>query len=295
MVRAKSIFFALSNVFVTSEFIVQFTGYYSTGTRSNYLNRIFQSLNLTFFEIVVRHNAMERYPSDFDIVRVNINEQILRALRRHPLIRAVNPHRRIIRHLHFSSGSSFLLRFDRIHFAFPGANDEQVNGPKRKLHRSPPNHIRIAETLQAPKLWKMGHRGEFLFSSNRFDSSYRWSRRWNSRRRVRHRNSRWSSAFSEHRWSDELDRREKRSWQYDFVRSSSGSIDWLSFQPLVTVCSLPESSEATKNAWALPRTFSYTFSKFLRIIRWESSVFIRMKVNTADRLDFLHVVVSRCI
>lgn len=32
---------------------------------------------------------------------------------------------------------------------------------KRKLHRSPPNHIRIAESLQAQKLWKMGHRGMF--------------------------------------------------------------------------------------------------------------------------------------
>ena len=87
-----------------SEFIVQFVGYYPSVTRSKYLNRIFQRLNLTFFEIVPRHNAMEHYPSDFDIIRVNINEQILLALRNHPLIRAVNPHRRIIRHLHFSSG-----------------------------------------------------------------------------------------------------------------------------------------------------------------------------------------------
>ena len=38
-----------------------------------------------------------------------------------------------------------------------GEND--IMGNKRKLHRSSPNHIRIAESLQAPKLWKMGHRG----------------------------------------------------------------------------------------------------------------------------------------
>jgi subtilisin family serine protease len=36
---------------------------------------------------------------------------------------------------------------------------DSENGNKRKLHRSPPNYIRIAESLQAPKLWKMGHRG----------------------------------------------------------------------------------------------------------------------------------------
>lgn len=36
---------------------------------------------------------------------------------------------------------------------------EEDNGKKRKLHRSSSNHIRIAESLQAPKLWKMGHRG----------------------------------------------------------------------------------------------------------------------------------------
>jgi hypothetical protein len=40
-------------------------------------------------------------------------------------------------------------------------DENEVNGNKRKLHRSPPNHIRIAESLQAPKLWKMGHRGSF--------------------------------------------------------------------------------------------------------------------------------------
>lgn len=39
--------------------------------------------------------------------------------------------------------------------------DNEITGNKRKLHRSPPNQIRIAESLQAPKLWKMGHRGEF--------------------------------------------------------------------------------------------------------------------------------------
>ncbi len=39
--------------------------------------------------------------------------------------------------------------------------DNEITGNKRKLHRSPPNHIRVAESLQAPKLWKMGHRGKF--------------------------------------------------------------------------------------------------------------------------------------
>ena len=41
-----------------------------------------------------------------------------------------------------------------------GDADHEITGNKRKLHRSPPNHIRIAESLQAPKLWKMGHRGQ---------------------------------------------------------------------------------------------------------------------------------------
>lgn len=125
------------------EFIVQFTGFYPSSTRSTYLNRIFQRLNLKYFQIVSRHNAMERFPSDFDVIRIQMNDEILLALRKHPLIRAVNPHRRIFRHLHSSK-----------------SNDDQIDGsPKRKLHRSPPNQIRIAESLQAPKLWKMGHRG----------------------------------------------------------------------------------------------------------------------------------------
>jgi hypothetical protein len=40
-----------------------------------------------------------------------------------------------------------------------GDAENEITGNKRKLHRSPSNHIRIAESLQAPKLWKMGHRG----------------------------------------------------------------------------------------------------------------------------------------
>ena len=106
------------------EFIVQFTGYYSSLTRANYLHRVFQRANVSDFEIVKRNNAMQRYPSDFDIVRVGVNrcvesltvtclcehqvhgsEQLIKALRDHPLIRAVNPHRQIIRHIHYSTST----------------------------------------------------------------------------------------------------------------------------------------------------------------------------------------------
>ncbi|CAF4216849.1 unnamed protein product, partial [Rotaria sordida] len=73
----------------------------------------------------------------------NGNEQIINSLKKHPLIRAIYPHRQIIRHIHYSTVEDSI----------------EIGGNKRKLHRSPPNHIRIAESLQAPKLWKMGHRG----------------------------------------------------------------------------------------------------------------------------------------
>lgn len=106
------------------EFIVQFTGYYSSLTRATYLHRVFQRANVSDFEIVKRNNVMQRYPSDFDIVRVRVsrylgyltvtclcehqvhsNEQLIKALRDHPLIRAVNPHRQIIRHIHYSTST----------------------------------------------------------------------------------------------------------------------------------------------------------------------------------------------
>ncbi|CAF1122635.1 unnamed protein product [Adineta ricciae] len=128
---------------IQDEFIVQFTGYYNELTRSNYLAHVFQRNHVFDYEIVKRKNLMQRYPSDFDIVRFNNDDQVIEALKKHPLIRAVNAHRQIIRHIH--------------HAKIEGDND--VNGNRRKLHRSPPNHIRIAESLQAPKLWKMGHRG----------------------------------------------------------------------------------------------------------------------------------------
>ncbi|CAF0822220.1 unnamed protein product [Rotaria sordida] len=128
---------------IQDEFIVQFTGYYTAIARTNYLIRVFERNNVSYYEIVKRNNLMQHYPSDFDIVRFNGNEQIINCLKKHPLIRAIYPHRQIIRHIHYSTVEDSI----------------EIGGNKRKLHRSPPNHIRIAESLQAPKLWKMGHRG----------------------------------------------------------------------------------------------------------------------------------------
>ena len=53
------------------EFLVHFKGYYMADTRSNYLRHIFQRLNVSDYRIVERNNLMQRYPSDFDIVRVS--------------------------------------------------------------------------------------------------------------------------------------------------------------------------------------------------------------------------------
>lgn len=53
------------------EFLVQFTGYYMENTRSNYLQHIFQRLNVSDYRIIQRNNLMQHYPSDFDIVRVS--------------------------------------------------------------------------------------------------------------------------------------------------------------------------------------------------------------------------------
>ncbi|CAF3593680.1 unnamed protein product [Adineta steineri] len=127
---------------IQDEFIIQFTGYYNTITRSNYLTRVFER-NHVSYEIIQRNNLLQHYPSDFDIVRFSGDEQIINALKKHPVIRAINPHRQILRYIQYSTIEE----------------DEEITGNKRKLHRSPSNHIRIAESLQAPKLWKMGHRG----------------------------------------------------------------------------------------------------------------------------------------
>jgi hypothetical protein len=52
---------------------VQFIGYYNEITRSNYLMHIFKRSNIVDYEIIKRNNLMQRYPSDFDIVRVWFN------------------------------------------------------------------------------------------------------------------------------------------------------------------------------------------------------------------------------
>lgn len=54
----------------SKEFIVQFTGYYTVLARTNYLAKVFQRNDITDYEIIKRNNVMQRYPSDFDIVRV---------------------------------------------------------------------------------------------------------------------------------------------------------------------------------------------------------------------------------
>ena len=56
--------------FTIAEFIVQFTGYYTETSRATYLLRIFERNRFSDFEILKRNNLMQRYPSDFDIVRV---------------------------------------------------------------------------------------------------------------------------------------------------------------------------------------------------------------------------------
>ena len=93
-------------------------------TRTNYLMHVFQRLNVSDYRIIQRNNLMQHYPSDFDIVRVcsgftlgksnrfrlfqfHSNEQIIDALKNHPLIRSVHPHRQILRYIHYSNSSCF--------------------------------------------------------------------------------------------------------------------------------------------------------------------------------------------
>lgn len=60
-------------VLFLAEYIVTFNGYYLNETRHNYISAALRSAGVENWRILDRNNAASKYPSDFDVLFVNIN------------------------------------------------------------------------------------------------------------------------------------------------------------------------------------------------------------------------------
>ena len=96
--------FSKSTFFLT-EYIVAFNGYYSAVERANYIKAALKPCTSSGWRIVDRKNLAADYPSDFDVLRFNLQEELekdsLAALRRSPLIKRVTPQRQVFRSLKY--------------------------------------------------------------------------------------------------------------------------------------------------------------------------------------------------
>lgn len=159
-----------SSSVVENEYIVKFKNYYKTDVRENYIRTVLSSFGKNW-KIIPRNNAASKYPSDFDIVLLKEKDQdeALKALIDHPLIKTVTPQRLIQRTLKFNNASdSYVLAHinskkrikKKNHSFFHKIQLRQSTNQhtSRRLLRVIPRQI--TTILEADKLWKMGITGK---------------------------------------------------------------------------------------------------------------------------------------
>jgi len=156
-----------------NEFIVKFSGFYSSKTRHNYIRAALSTIG--HFEIQERNNPMSVYPSDFDVLIAedHFSDSVSNSLKKHPLIHSVTPQKQITRVLQEVSDDESSENVDdfgdcescprtrwtqgRRSLATGSVflpDDKNVN---RKLLRAVPRQI--TSVLQADVLWEMGITG----------------------------------------------------------------------------------------------------------------------------------------
>ncbi|KAK0161115.1 hypothetical protein PV327_009627 [Microctonus hyperodae] len=88
---------------VKNEYIVTFNGYYRLQTRKNYISAALNSSQINNWRIILRDNAASDYPSDFDVVTLEVIDKNygIDALMNHPLIKRVTPQKLVYRSLKY--------------------------------------------------------------------------------------------------------------------------------------------------------------------------------------------------
>ena len=56
----------------TPEYIIGFNGYYSAKARRGYITAALDEAGVKSWNILPRDNALSKYPSDFDVIRVGL-------------------------------------------------------------------------------------------------------------------------------------------------------------------------------------------------------------------------------
>ncbi|KAL4234848.1 Membrane-bound transcription factor site-1 protease [Mactra antiquata] len=155
---------------VSSEYIVSFTGYYKLQTRKSYLEAALQNSSVKSWTIVERNNPAFDYPSDFDVVKLETQEQSgIELLKKHPLIKTVTPHKKVTRTLKLvketgtdddtsETVASISSNRNRKSLSLATAYWHSPNRKGRHLLKAVPKQI--ASALQAEILWNMGYTGE---------------------------------------------------------------------------------------------------------------------------------------
>uniref|UniRef100_A0A2C9JIP8 Membrane-bound transcription factor site-1 protease-like N-terminal domain-containing protein n=1 Tax=Biomphalaria glabrata TaxID=6526 RepID=A0A2C9JIP8_BIOGL len=89
---------------VDNEYIVTFNGYYKTQARKRFITAAMQEAGITSWKILPRINPANTYPSDFDVIQFHgqSDQAVEAALKDHPLIKRVTPHKKVTRSLKFT-------------------------------------------------------------------------------------------------------------------------------------------------------------------------------------------------
>ncbi|KAK0044037.1 membrane-bound transcription factor site-1 protease [Biomphalaria pfeifferi] len=162
---------------VDNEYIVTFNGYYKTQARKRFITAAMQEAGITSWKILPRINPANTYPSDFDVIQFHgqSDHAVEAALKDHPLIKRVTPHKKVTRSLKFTkvndndepeaddSGAPHHINT----FNSRNAGRKSLSTPamwlspskykSRKLLRAVPKQI--VSALQAEMLWGLGYTG----------------------------------------------------------------------------------------------------------------------------------------
>ncbi|EDW76803.2 uncharacterized protein Dwil_GK20275 [Drosophila willistoni] len=138
---------------VPNEFIVQFYGKYFADIRKNYLQTKLSSLNISnwAWTVVTRQNFGTSFPSDFDIVRIVVEQatstaSILQAIESHPAVKAVVPQR---------SARRLLTSYDNATCTY------HIRQPHGAVRNKKPSRARqVTSKLHADVLWNLGITGK---------------------------------------------------------------------------------------------------------------------------------------
>ncbi|KAH9498190.1 Membrane-bound transcription factor site-1 protease [Bulinus truncatus] len=161
---------------VDNEYIVTFNGYYKSQARKRFVTAALKEAGVVSWKIMPRINPAYSYPSDFDVIQFHghSDQAGVEALKDHPLIKRVTPHKKVTRSLKFTKVNENDEPDDDFDTSQPvnifnsrNAGRKSLSTPamwlspskykSRKLLRAVPKQI--VSALQAEMLWGLGYTG----------------------------------------------------------------------------------------------------------------------------------------